>query len=132
MNRWVVLVPTIVVVVLVGLWAAENLPFIPNTQSFRLTAHPYPIPYTNNSTYQWVDLLAMPHGGTASGTYWVPNGTLIQFLAAASDFYQSTNSSGSFHVGGGNSPDALTFSIILYSRTTVYINGTISCLMPLI
>jgi hypothetical protein len=131
-NKWVILVPVIFVVVIVGLWAAETVPVVPNTQTFTLTAAPALIAHTA-SDYEWEYSLLMAHGGSVSGSYFAPSGDQVQFHAVlGSDNVSSTTSTGSFHLSTGSTVAAVLFVIFAGTPATIYVNGTISSTVPLI
>jgi len=128
-----VVVLAVLVAVVGGLWAVTTVPVVSMDHHYRFAIVPYRIPYS--TTYTGVSQLvvnSMLNGGTLSGTYWTPTGTTIHFWAGyGPTLFQSNNSSGSFHLTEPSGPETADFWFVEDSPATVYVNGTLSCLVPL-
>jgi hypothetical protein len=130
-NKWAILVPVIAVLVVAGLWAAETVPLVSTTQSFSVA-----IPLTHPAGYNQFfgqAFLGRSEGGTLTGTFWAPSGTvMILELHFGSDSFSSNNSTGSFHLSvAGHLAIGYVF-VETSAATTVYVNGTQTYLVPLI
>jgi hypothetical protein len=130
-NRWVILVPLIIVMVIAGFWAAANVPVISTTHSFAVSFAPGKV--ANYPVYDGVTVFGDFRGGTLSGTFWAPKGTVMQAeVYFGSETFSSNNSSGSFHLHSSDNAASGILFVETNTATTVYVNGTQSYLVPLL
>ena len=165
MNGVVVVVGSCFLAVLLTLWALTSIPVLPSTHPFALAVVSndafVPLPVNQGSgvrpelalahwscgingaglnftpDYMGLDFVAMPRGGSVSGSFSAPAGAPVLFewwMTYGSEGICSTNeTSGSFSGSvSTNLPVLAEFSVLSPYPLTVYVNGTDSYLEPLL
>jgi len=131
-NKWVILVPVIIVVLLAGLWVAQTVPIVTYHDSVGNKVVPALMQGTITDYQAWYSLTSI-YRATAAGTYWAPAGDLVEFAATGTSTYYSNNtSSGSFHVNLGGPPGDGLLLFIALTGATIYLNYTVTYVGPLI
>jgi len=133
-NREWVVVSSIIVAVLVGIWFATSVPVVSLDHPYQLAIVPELLAEgANYWGYDFVMVNSPVHvPATVSGTYWTAVGNTIHFVVElGSSLFQTNGTSGSYHLSSSDSLGVVTFYFYAHSPTTVYVNGTLSCLVPL-